>query len=357
VRRANLRWLGRLLTKFAFRKGGGLGAAAQQMNGNAFLNVKKFGTRKIDVASNHLQSVYGADVKLDFNGNRSSFEMQFTGAAFGELRLSKTEVSNWNFKRNTEGYVYIVLPLMGIITHSSGTRRNDIYPSRLAGVARPFENVDLKVTRGAGMGIYAPITGLIDRAERLTGSSQSEALLSEIVDYIDLSSPVGAALAQNMRSALAGMTNLHSIGMGSLATSGYEELLLNLAVASIFPSIVAKIGRPQADCGPRVICRARDYINEHAAEPIELSRLAIDLGISMRTMQENFQRYFGFSPRHYIIECRLERARHYLLLAKNDTSVTDAALASGFTDLGHFSAKYRDKFGELPSETLRSARQ
>jgi len=42
-----------------------------------------------------------------------------------------------------------------------------------------------------------------------------------------------------------------------------------------------------------------------------------------------------------------------LLSGESGASVTAAAMASGFTDLSHFSAKYRDKFGELPSETLR----
>jgi transcriptional regulator GlxA family with amidase domain len=77
----------------------------------------------------------------------------------------------------------------------------------------------------------------------------------------------------------------------------------------------------------------------------------------MRAMQENFQKHFGFSPRDYVMECRLERARELLSLTDKISSVTDIAMASGFSDLGYFSAKYRDKYGELPSETMRLARR
>jgi len=40
--------------------------------------------------------------------------------------------------------------------------------------------------------------------------------------------------------------------------------------------------------------------------------LATDLSLSMRAMQEYIQRYFGFSPRDSLTECRLESARQYL---------------------------------------------
>jgi transcriptional regulator GlxA family with amidase domain len=57
------------------------------------------------------------------------------------------------------------------------------------------------------------------------------------------------------------------------------------------------------------------------------------------------------------MECRLERARDRLSVPTLADSVTDVALECGFRDLSHFAAKYHEKYGEPPSETLRAAQQ
>jgi adenylate cyclase len=50
---------------------------------------------------------------------------------------------------------------------------------------------------------------------------------------------------------------------------------------------------------------------------------------------------------------RLVRARQELLRAGRHATVTDIALANGFSQLGRFAGQYRRLFGELPSATLR----
>jgi transcriptional regulator GlxA family with amidase domain len=50
----------------------------------------------------------------------------------------------------------------------------------------------------------------------------------------------------------------------------------------------------------------------------------------------------------------LNRARTALLGAnRNEGCVTEIATELGFTELGRFSVRYRQMFGESPSETLR----
>ena len=51
----------------------------------------------------------------------------------------------------------------------------------------------------------------------------------------------------------------------------------------------------------------------------------------------------------------MNSARYALLEAdRQHESVTGIALENGFTELGRFAVRYRQMFGETPSETLRS---
>jgi AraC-like DNA-binding protein len=176
-----------------------------------------------------------------------------------------------------------------------------------------------------------------------------------MVREIDLGSPIAAILSKTMQTALVEAANLQTVGMGGLASAGYEDLLLNLTVAVLFPQVAAAMGHASPDCGPAVISAVRDYIRACAGEVVEMSVVASRFNISMRAMQENFRRYYGFSPRDYLTECRLDRAHQSLLAADGSKSISEVAEACGFSDYKHFSAKYRDKYGELPSETLRVA--
>jgi AraC-like DNA-binding protein len=318
--------------------------------------IKSGATKDIDSANAILQSIYGADARLDYLDGRDGFSMDLLSTAFGEVRLTRVTISNWSMTRATGEFAHITLPLEGVLHYESAGRRVRAEAARNASVGRPFETVNLKVAKGKGLALYVPIDGLIERAERLTGESYNHSLIGQMTDLVDLSSPVSEALARTMKSAMLDTTNLDSIGIGGVAFSGYEELLLNMATVAIFPCVAADYGHAPPDCDSAVIRRARDHIEAHASEVIELSKLAQNLGVSMRAMQLGFQRYFGYSPRDFIIECRLERAHQNLLSGGQSNSVTKIALACGFSDLSHFSAKYRDKYGVPPSETLRAAK-
>lgn len=327
------------------------------MDDQAPLKVQSFATGKCEIASQSLQSIYARkDVRIDVFGKSQNFAMRTTCAAFGALTLVRSDVTDWRFTRDLNSLVLIKMPLFGSrLDYASGLRRQEAYPLRGAGVGRPFETVTMTRARGGSLSLYAPIERLIERAEALAGKSCGAALISKMADYLDLSAPVCAAFARAAKTAMAEMTSLDSIGLGALAVAGFEDMLLNLAAGSLFAGVIRKFDATPSNCGNSVIQRARDYIAEHAAGPIDLARLAADLGVSMRAMQENFRKCYGFSPRDFILDCRLERARQRLLAADATTSVTQVGMASGFTDLGHFSAKYRAKFGEPPSETLRFA--
>jgi len=77
-------------------------------------------------------------------------------------------------------------------------------------------------------------------------------------------------------------------------------------------------------------------------------------GISTRALQTGFRRFRNTTPMTYLRAIRLELARTDLANAGSaNSSVAIVANALGFGHLGRFARDYQQRFGELPSETLR----
>src|SRR5581483_1195083 len=107
---------------------------------------------------------------------------------------------------------------------------------------------------------------------------------------------------------------------------------------------------------PRDLVRAIDWLRAHLSEPVRLDTLAQISGVRPRTLESHFRTFIGTTPLGWARQMRLARARQELLRATPQTTVTNIAIAAGFTQLGRFSTLYRKNFGESPSETMRRGR-
>lgn len=111
-----------------------------------------------------------------------------------------------------------------------------------------------------------------------------------------------------------------------------------------------------ARCGavlPRHVRRVQEYLQAHAHENIGAEELAQVAGVSLRSLYSGFKEFCGVSPMQYLKDLRLERARADLLRSADVGNVAGVALRWGFAHLGRFSADYRARFGENPSQSLR----
>ena len=105
---------------------------------------------------------------------------------------------------------------------------------------------------------------------------------------------------------------------------------------------------------PAAIRTAAETIEAEAHLPMTLSSIARRSHISVRSLQQGFQRHLGTTPMAYLREVRLRRA-HQTLLASDPYTVTVASVAYnwGFTNLGRFAAAHADRYRESPAKTLR----
>jgi AraC-like DNA-binding protein len=97
--------------------------------------------------------------------------------------------------------------------------------------------------------------------------------------------------------------------------------------------------------------RARDHVDRHYAEPLDLAALAAVAGLSKYHFQRLFTATYGVSPAAHLSRRRVERAQD--LLRSTNLTVTEVCHAVGFSSLGSFSTRFRELVGETPSEFQR----
>lgn len=319
--------------------------------------LSRFSTRNVDEAVEYLGTLFGSEGRWETSSRQESFVADFETAALGRGTMSRVKLAGYGVSRMPSDIIQVIVPTENILQRVAGTEGLSFSPqSKTAAVSRPGERVSYFVEAGSAIILSVGVGDIIDRAQLLIGEDFADRLVGTMLNTIALDSPIGAVFARKVKEIMGEFKQLDSVGVSALLRSSYDELLLNFVCALIFPEISKAVVKPQLACAPAVVRRARDYIVANAAEPIDIARLARDLGVNMRTLQQNFKLYYSISPREYVIECRLERARIALLNPATE-GVTQAALASGFSDLSYFASKYLDKYGELPSRTLRNLKE
>jgi AraC-like DNA-binding protein len=89
------------------------------------------------------------------------------------------------------------------------------------------------------------------------------------------------------------------------------------------------------------------YMQDHMQQALTIADVARHFSLSEVTLRRRFREAFSMSPKHYLLELRLNQAQH--LLATTDLSMQEIALQMGFFDLAHFSSTFRKYYGLSPS--------
>src|SRR5882762_6188744 len=98
---------------------------------------------------------------------------------------------------------------------------------------------------------------------------------------------------------------------------------------------------------PRALRRVRDFIEAHLEENISIQALASIAGLSMYHFARAFKQSDGMTPHEYLIHCRVRRAKD--LIVETDLSLSEIALAAGFSDQSHCARRFREHVGVTPS--------
>lgn len=147
------------------------------------------------------------------------------------------------------------------------------------------------------------------------------------------------------------------LGAGPVSELAFAETSRATALAFLrtFPH---RVLAPEALVPQGATGRVRgaiEYIHAHAHTPITTTDVAEHVGLSMRGLQQAFQRQVGTAPNAVLRGIRLDRVRDELRRGRpGDVTVAAVAVHWGFAHLGRFSAAYAQRFGEYPRDTLHS---
>lgn len=283
------------------------------------------------------------------------FETRFHAARTGDVSLCYLDYGGQVHitPDEQETFYLVLIPLAGRAELSYG-REHSGYDADGAGIPPVDRKYDIHVSAGS--------PHLIVRIAR----DRLEDHLQSILDR-PVSEPVRFTLGMDLTTVPARSwrrtVNLlqEEIDGGGLvlaeplAMREMEGMLLThllFAQRSNYSSMLHEQERWRAT--PATICRAAGLIEARVAEPLSVEDIARGAGLSVRALQEGFQRHLNITPISYLHETRLRRVREELTAADPaTTTVTDVATRWGFLHHSRFAARYRQRYGEPPSATLR----
>ncbi|MDO9440436.1 MAG: helix-turn-helix domain-containing protein [Beijerinckiaceae bacterium] len=110
---------------------------------------------------------------------------------------------------------------------------------------------------------------------------------------------------------------------------------------------------PEGHLATGQVRRIEDYLFDNWDKPLRIEDVVADLQVSARTIFRTLGKSQGCTPMTFVRNVRLDKARTMLMDADATASVLSIAVSCGFQSFGHFERNYKERYGELPSHTLR----
>lgn len=101
---------------------------------------------------------------------------------------------------------------------------------------------------------------------------------------------------------------------------------------------------------PEDVSKVLAYMDRNLRQELDLNTLAAEGSVSVNTLQRHFKDSLGVSPMVMLRNKRLFTSMMYL---KSGSSVTEAALSSGFSDYSNYIQLFKKQFGMTPGQYKR----
>lgn len=318
-------------------------------------NMARLATQDLYEAHQHMSQMF-CPHDLDVEGRHSPIDFRHHQASLNSVTFNATDYGN------SSGRVVVKIPPMNelylvqlsLAGSAEITQGNSTYELRVGEMC--ILDPDESVRQVFGNGYKHFTVKLVKR--------DLEAVLAQELGFNPgklrfLTKPVplkGAAVAfaqlvrticDDMNDGASGFCHMH-------AASAVEQTLQRLLLAAAPHNHSDLYNSPASAAAPYYVRRVEEFIVSHLCDPITLDEMIKVSGVSARSLHAGFRRFRDTTPMNYLKNRRLILAhRHLKTGVDTGMTVTQVALEAGFTHLSKFSRDYHERFGELPSETLK----
>ncbi|MGO2111285.1 MAG: AraC family transcriptional regulator [Pseudoclavibacter sp.] len=293
--------------------------------------------------------------RLRIRGRATQFAAAFDAVELGAATLGVIRYgADISIERpGFDGFVAVLMPLVGRLSIELNRHEHVAEPERSMVVLSPRQG-DAKLTWAPGTVVMA----LKVETEDLTRALRWIAPDADDSPFVASSplvngSPWRVALgtAQLFADVVA-RTGSRGPFPRPLARQLREQVVTTMWL-SVPNNHTDDIHRLSGTSKSPAVQQAIDLIAAEDRAEYTVPDLARAVHIGVRALEMGFRREVDETPLHYLQRARLERANDDLRnLGPSDATVTEIAQRWGFDHLGRFAARYRVRFGELPSETL-----
>ncbi|WP_405973151.1 AraC family transcriptional regulator [Streptomyces sp. NBC_00988] len=316
--------------------------------------VLKFRTTDVDEARQVIQERFYANF-IDVPDGSAEFTARYDIAALGPLTLGRLSFgAEVRIRFGELGSYHVDVPMGGHLAWRQGTHTNAVATAANAAVFQPYGDTALdRVSTDCSMlAVKIDPKALNGQLERLLGRPLRTPVV--LTPELDVAHGAGLSWVRMIRAVFDQIQDGGLLTRPMVARPLQEALLTGLLLATGH-RYRDELDRPDSALRPGPVKRAVEAMHSMPQHPFTVGELAVLAGVSVRRLQEAFQQYVGMTPLAYLTDVRLSRAHDELRSGTpGEVNVSEVAHRWGFDHLGRFASRYRARFGELPSQTLRS---
>jgi AraC-like DNA-binding protein len=249
-----------------------------------------------------------------------------------------------------QSYYEVNVPIVGHTRSVNGTEVVESGPGRAA-VLNPTEDSTMRWSADCAQLAVKVSRSVIERTvEAVLGHPPDEAV------RFGVAFDIGDGHGRNWVRSVLLLRDALRTGSPDLVVRPLEEVVVGQLLVSQSHNFSGRLKGDPRPARPKVVSRVIDLIQSDPSAALTAADMAAVAGTSIRCLQAAFSEHLGISPSGYLRRVRLGRAHQDLLAAQpgDGQTVADIAFRWGFGHVPRFASAYRDRYGTVPSQTLRS---